>query len=94
MKNGTAVIEHDYEIIDRESGNLIATFPSEQATRAAVRATVRQDGAASVAPWLVGRIDHAGPVLRGRELLVWAQASEPPRERPPAPAGQRKRGAE
>ena len=94
MTDGTAAIEHAYEIIDRDSGNLIAAFPSEQATRAAVQAAVKRDGAASVAPWLVGRIDHAGPVLRGRELLVWAQASEPPRERPPAPAGQRKRGAE
>ena len=88
MKNGTAVIEHDYEIIDRESGNLIATFPSEQATRAAVRAAVRQDGAASVAPWLVGRIDHEGPVLHGRELLAWARADEAPPERRPAEAAQ------
>lgn len=93
MTKGAAAMEHDYEVLDRDSGNLVATFPSEQTTRAAVRTAIQQDGAASVASWLVGRIDHEGPVLQGRELLTWAQASEAPLERPPGEAVVRARDA-
>ena len=64
--------EVDYEVLDRDSGNLVATFPNEQATRAAVRAAIQRDGSEAIAPWLVGRIDHQGPVLQGQALVAWA----------------------
>jgi hypothetical protein len=72
---------YEYEAFDRDTGSAIAFFPSEQATRDAVRSAVQEDGIQSVASWLVGCVDHTGPVLQGRELLIWAHSSEGAEER-------------
>ena len=61
-------MESAYEIYDDESGNLVGSFPSEQAALAVVRNALKRNGAESVATWSLGSVDLAGDVLRGEKL--------------------------
>lgn len=58
-----------YELYDRDTGNLVDTFASEREALATVRRAIDADGPESVAPWLLGRTDHNGPVIRGAALV-------------------------
>ncbi len=62
----------EYEIIDEPSGNLVRTFPTEEAALEMVRRVVKQQGAHSVDAWAMGRTDLTGPVLSGRALMARA----------------------
>jgi len=45
----------EYEIIDRLTGNLVRSFPTEDVALAMVRVVVRQQGERSVYAWALGR---------------------------------------
>jgi len=61
-----------YELFDKDTGNLLGTFASEEEALAAVCRAIGRSGTASVASWLLGRIDGEGPVWRDQELVARA----------------------
>src|SRR6266849_3072503 len=69
-----------YDIYDTETGNLWASFPNESAALIEVQRAVGETGAKSIASWAMGRSDHVGKAIFGKELVErarrWADARE------------------
>ncbi len=62
-----------YDIYDIETGNLIDSFPTEEAAFAEVRRAIEEDGPDAIRHWSVGRSDHVGEALTGQRLIERVQ---------------------
>lgn len=61
-----------YDIYDRESANLIDSFPTEKEALAMVKQVIEEDGPASVASWVLGTIGRPETALTGKDLVARA----------------------
>ena len=70
-----------YDIYDTDSGNLWASFPTEQEALAEVSRAIVANGKDAVASWALGQGDHTGTALAGEDLVLRALRSVaiPPR---------------
>jgi hypothetical protein len=69
-----------YDINDTNTGNLWASFLTEQEAPAEVRRAVTASGEDAIASWSLGRSDHVGTALFDKALI--AQAMRPVTARP------------
>jgi hypothetical protein len=64
-----------YDVYDRETGNLVDSFPTQQQALAMVRRVIEASGKDAVASWVVGPNDHDGEVSSGKALIDRAMAA-------------------
>lgn len=58
-----------YNIYDRESFNLVDSFPTEEEALAMVKRAIKEDGPESVESWVLGEMGFPEKALSGQSLI-------------------------